>query len=674
MSGRNLQPAALYLCALAIGIAWTLLLMPIETIAGGGPLWAAPNGDNAQALAGNLAYQLDAWRFPILYTHDLFWPGGFSVAMSDSNSLFALIGKVIASFTGHPVNLLGVWWAVCWTLQPVAGVFALRCLGVRGFVPGLAAAALAALTPAMLNRIYHINLCGHFTLLATLGATFLLLRQETTRRWVLAGVFLFVAILCHPYLFAFAAGTLTAVPFQRLFGPRGSRWRLFRVTGLRFLAASFVPFAVFGAMSGSYGGGDHGFAIYSMNVLSPFWPQRSGIFGHQLPIINATIGQYEGFNYQGVGTLLLILAALVTFSRERLRPWRGLAVTLAGLTLLALSSRIYVGNFRILNLGLKPWEDIFAPIRASGRAFWPVGYALMLAGVAAAARLPRVIGWPLMALAVGLQWVDTTSLRYEVEAAMVLGVPTPPVADLPAGGTLLTMLPAPGCGPNTREANLVLLRGVRAGMKLGDIGVGRPPRWFNCEKMITNAAERPLLPGELRAFAAEAVPDVREELLGPGASCARSAALVICGTPQAPPLGQVVALRHLIPELGPDLPPLLSYGWKRDATGLAWSEGPRSTLAFQPPPGTGHIAFTLNGIASTAGSTRWMTVSDDTGVILETELPDETPTTLTVPTPASGPAWYAFDVFRAVNPKLRNLPAAPSDRVALQLLAVKPLP
>ena len=59
-----------------------------------------------------------------------------------------------------------------------------------------------------------------------------------------------------------------------------------------------------------------------MNLLSPIVPQDSGLFPGVGGLIDATGGQYEGFNYLGVGLLLaslLVLPAEVGWLRRNLR-------------------------------------------------------------------------------------------------------------------------------------------------------------------------------------------------------------------------------------------------------------------------------------------------------------------------------------------------------------------
>jgi len=160
-----MQRAATYVLALLTGVAAALLVLPMETILGAGPGWEAPFRDQAQSLAGHLAFQADAWRWPLLRTETLFWTHGVSIALTDSSPLVSLAAKLWVTLTGRaPVNLLGVWLAACLVLQPVSAAYAARGLRL-GLVPCVAAGVLAACWPALLFRMGHVNLCGHFLVL-----------------------------------------------------------------------------------------------------------------------------------------------------------------------------------------------------------------------------------------------------------------------------------------------------------------------------------------------------------------------------------------------------------------------------------------------------------------------------------------------------------------------------
>jgi hypothetical protein len=687
MTTRILRATSVtYACAALIGVVAALLVLPVKTILGTGPGWAVPFTDQARSLTGHLAYQADAWRWPLLWSDWLFWPRGMSVALTDSNPLVSMPAKLWTRLTGAaPVNLFGAWLALCWVAQPVAAAYAARGLRL-GTLPCLAAGVLAACWPALLMRMGHVNLCGHFLILLSLG---LALRRLPGGGggWLAPALLLLVAVLVHPYLFEIAAVVLAAVPLQAALDRRAG-WRR---SAAGYLAACVGAVAALALLSGPLGGGDKGFVTYSMNLLSPVWPQRSGVFGADLPILDATGGQAEGFNWLGAGVLLLGVAALAGLVRRRpaVRPVRGLLLVLGGLAVLSLSSRVYAGPVKVLDLGTKPWEDIFGTFRAPGRAFWPVGYAVMIASVAGVARMPRPWGAVLLVAASALQIVDSGPLRRSARQGWEHGAGVS-LLPVPVGTRLFGVAPYPTCsgdGVAQAEAEVLLLHAVQAGARLRDVGAGRPPPSFNCEKTLAELTELPLLPGEARAYFGDATrAALRPEWLGPDTVCRAVPQAILCGRGVALLEGLPFAARPAADPLalpltltGPAMAPVLGSGWRWDGDGQAWSEGPHSTLMLNLPAGTA-VVLTLHvqGIAAQSSGIRGIDVStrasdtdDPNGTTFHVALPDGAATSVVLRLPAHPAGWVrvALDAPRPMDPARRAL-TAPVHRAAVKLLGI----
>ena len=679
-----------YGLSLLVGLAAVLWILPLPVLWGGGPGWLSPGPDQAQSLTGHLAFQADGWRWPLLQVDRLFWPHGISLALVDSNALVSLAAKVWTRVTGAgPENWLGAFIGLCWLLQPVAAAYAARGLGARA-VGAVAAGVIAVAWPALMFRMMHLNLCAHFLVLVALGMAFRGVRAAPGRGWwVACWGLLAVAVLVHPYLFQLCAAVLAAVPLQAALRREGGRRAGWRREALLYLGAGVFAVALLRVLGGPIGGGDKGFVFFSMNLVSPFWPQRSGVFGAGLPIVDATGGQYEGLNWLGAGCWLLLLAGLAgaVVRRAVPRPALVLVLVLAGLAALSLSSVVYAGPIRVVNLGTKPWEDVFGSFRSAGRAFWPVGYALMLGGVALVERLPRRLGWAVFAAAVGLQVVDIGPLQRDARAAWANGSGIE-VPSVPAGSTLFTVAPHPGCAkemPTKWGAPEMLLDAVRQGARTGDIGLGRSPPWFACERVVADALELPLLKGESRAFFGPLAAEVRPERLG--GACwrtvgvrvgAQAGPVVLCAEVAGP--GELVAagaapLPLALPAnlAGEGLRGVLGFGWAM-AGGVAWSEGPRSTLLIPVSPGVaGTVVLRAAGVGGTAGEARRVTVMagrEDVGAV---SLPDGAQTEVSLGYPASATASgmlrLAFDMTRPVDPSRRGL-AAPVQRAAIVLHAL----
>jgi hypothetical protein len=123
-------------------------------------------------------------------------------------------------------------------------------------------------------------------------------------------------------------------------------------------------------------------------------------------------GQGEGFNYLGLGVILLGLLAL---SRLAAKPiaWRSLArhAPLAAyclaLFLFSLSNRVTYGDRFLVVLPMGPLESFCATFRSSGRFFWPVYYVIVCATIRLIlARCPK--GWAraLLVVALVVQAID----------------------------------------------------------------------------------------------------------------------------------------------------------------------------------------------------------------------------------------------------------------------------
>ena len=672
----------IYAAALVLGVAAILLILPPEVLVGAGPGWATPGGDQAQSLSGHLAFQADRWRWPLLDTARLFWPHAISIAVIDSNPLVSILAKLWTHATGAPpVNALGAFLGLCWLMQPVAAAYAAR--GLRtGPLATLAAAVLATAWPALMVRMGHLNLCAHALILVALGLVFRQLADPgpALRRWAVPAALLLLAILTHPYLFQLCAAVLAAVPLHSMLRRRPGWWR----DAAGYLLSGVLAVGVLMLLSGPIGGGDKGFTFFSMNLLSPIVPQMSGVFGLR-PVIDATGGQYEGYNWLGAGTMLLLAATLATAAWRRTppRPALALALVLAGLALLSLSSRVYAGPLKLIDLGDKPWEDIFGSFRSSGRAFWPVGYAVMLGCVAAVDRMRRPLAVPLLLAAAALQLIDVAPLARIARSSWSIGgaVAAPPV---PGGTTLFTVAPHPGCAPDPStksRAPLMLLDAVRHGAMTGDIGLGRSPRWFSCERIVADALELPLAPLESRAFFGPAVQAaLHPAQLGRAAVCRRVQDVVLCGHgvaiegapipagPVPPPLALPAALE------GAALAPLLGSGWATSTAGEIWSEGPLSTLLIPVTPGRAvTLRLRLVGVAFAAKGTRPVSVAFGRIDGPALDLPDNETVAAVLDAPAEattdGVLRVALGVVRPVDPARRGL-TAPVKRAAIRLVSM----
>ena len=444
--------------AVVIAIAYCLYLFPLEFIAGRGPYWDNLRADAETHVIGMRYFLADRWRFPITQTRLLMAPGGVNIVFTDSIPLMALVAKTLGFMGPARLNYFGLWYVIAYVLQGVTAVYFVRALGVRAVAPQVAAAVMAMSFPALLFRTtLHASLTGHFFILWTLGLYFTGVRQGGFRRtWIWFACALWMALLVHPYLFLMVFSIFAAAAAQHMATSRRAILEALAVGGLVLSSLGLLMWLV-GYLGSSGGAG--GFGHYSMNLLSPWVPQRSGLFPRMQGVIDATGGQHEGFNYLGAGSLLLLAVAAWTVRASFpaiARKYWALSLVLLCLFGLAVSNRVFAGTWRVSHIGPGIATEIGIPardpagetatarsesaaarsagktsgaivrlalvtkmalavVRSSGRFFWPIGYVLLIGSLAVVAtRLRPTTGLVLTLAAVVLQLLDTAPLRQEI--------------------------------------------------------------------------------------------------------------------------------------------------------------------------------------------------------------------------------------------------------------------
>jgi hypothetical protein len=512
--------------AALIGLSLAFALLPIAfLLPATGQDWRLA-GDIAQHVVAQRYFIASPWGWPLLLAPTL-GAGGTNIALADGIPVLALALKLLAPIWRAGLHGIGIWHAIVVVLQPVAAVWCLRQAGERRLMPAVGVALAAAAMPAWLARHGHAALMGHFLLLLALGTYLRLVRAPSASVWGGAVALALAALLTHPYLALMVLALLAAVPVTLLLRSDARWWRAACGAAAAALAVA-LALATLGYLGAA---GEGGYGLYALNLLSPVWPARSAL----LPIVTAEVdatgmGGWEGYNWLGAGLLaglvVLVLrqpAAVVDVVRRH----AGLALSLLALTLIAVSFRVGVGDRVVLDLGKPP--AVLEQFRASGRFFWPVGYAALIGMAVLVARIPRT--GPALVLLLGLvQWVDAAPNRAALGSWAAQRIPwsvdTAALRPAIAEARRLTILPSWACippeGHATRERvqELLLLASERA-VPVNTMQLARwhaPPRCTDAE-----TAAAPLAPGELRLFLPEAAP-----LLGDAPECRPLGGLIAC--------------------------------------------------------------------------------------------------------------------------------------------------
>jgi len=454
----------LLILAAVVGITWAASLFDWSFVTGRDAFWLFPHGmvpggetDTAAPFAAYLYYVQNPWYLPLFYVPILGWPAGVNLIFADFVPIVALTGKLIHSSTGAVINLYGPYLFLCFVFPGVMMALVLVAAKIRYALAAIIAAILADTAPILLWRWGHVALMAQFL---PIGALALYLFSLQMRPWRgLATIwiaYLILAYLTNIYLFAMVGTVWLCAIIQRRLDGFDTTWEALGIGALTIFVVTIVI-----ALGGQFSPGtplpfDSSYGHFSMNLASPFIPQSSGVFPWGRKVIDATNGQYEGFNYFGLGLLLaslLVVPAQVSWLRRNLKWHVALLSALVALTAFAISNRAYFGHRLLLDLSLPDFViQILGIFRSSGRLFWLICYSQLAVVMVLGFRHVRPLISVCMVGAVIVQLFDVQPLRRQLIATIAEGpgieeLDPAQVAQLTARARRIDIVPSFECIP-----------------------------------------------------------------------------------------------------------------------------------------------------------------------------------------------------------------------------------
>lgn len=395
------------LCALlgavaGIAVFWMLYgTMTLDVTQDGWILNGYDETDIQQHYAGWVLFRNSHWTFPLGMCDTMAAPDGTVISYTDSLPWVSIFFKLLRGILPSTFQWFGWYILFCFAMQGAAG--ALLCTRGRMLVSRLAplfgavGGLLFACLPTLWERAFrHVALASQYLFLFALYAyleyrTALQAGRAPRYAWWMFPVLGFAAVGIHPYFLppVMICALLTAVDLGRIARRPGA--------GAGLFGASIAAALAGGVLTGALGSGvevsRYGYGELSMNLNAAWNPSSRGGYAWSriLPQQTQYPGQYDGFNYLGLGVLVLALAALGYSLWKTLHQpgcarrwwWRNLPLVLASLflTLFAASNNLTLGNWKISIPFPQVLTDLCGIFRSSGRMFYLVGACILLFGV-----------------------------------------------------------------------------------------------------------------------------------------------------------------------------------------------------------------------------------------------------------------------------------------------------
>lgn len=358
---------------LSLALLAIYILFEKDFILGISSFWQSSTTDTTQYFIGFNRYADAPWHLPLLHFNSINYPEGTSATFMDAIPLYALLLKIFVPKSFFPFNPYGFWIALCFVLQAVGAWWITRELRVSNWVFLFSLTVLLLFSPALIDRVWHTSLMSHWIILFALA---LYIRDFRLKKLsVVAWTVLLVTVFyINIYLFTMASGiylaSLLTVGFRH-----DLRILFYFITPYLLIFLSL--FITLFPLPPTAVTKEFGFGYYSMNLLSPFI--GGDVFQLQA---NVSEGQSEGFNYLGLGVILLFVLALWRWQQSKMQVFKrhwALFLLLLGYTFYALSNHIYFGEQLIAIFKYPSFlEGFTSQFRASGRFFWTVGYCIII--------------------------------------------------------------------------------------------------------------------------------------------------------------------------------------------------------------------------------------------------------------------------------------------------------
>ncbi len=404
---KNFQVYSNWVLPFIIGVAVFVAVVGPTPLYPTNIAWLS-TGDPATHFLGWQFFRNTEWLFPVGLNPNYGMELSSAIIYSDSIPLLAILSKLFSPVLPETFQYFGIWLLVCFILQSWFG-WKLVGLASDSIVIRALGAGFFAFSPPMIWRLYgHFSLVGHFLIVAAL---YLVLCPTLERRWLKWGVLLAGTASIHGYLLAMVGLLWLADLAGRTTNGeqtvRKSLGEFFALLAVIALVCWQVGY--FSIEDGGVGG--WGYSYYRMNLLSPI---DSDNWSYILKDLPGGEGDYEGFNFLGLGGIAILFLAGQALVNGRMkidvtaRRRIFLLMALVGLTLFAISDNVGIGsqNFQI------PVNDFLFRIaslfRSSGRMFWPVFYAIIFISIFVIVRVnskKRAIG--ILSVALCAQIIDT---------------------------------------------------------------------------------------------------------------------------------------------------------------------------------------------------------------------------------------------------------------------------
>ena len=339
-----------------------------------------------QHYAGWLNFRASDWSFPLGVASNL---SNTAITFTDSLPMVSILFKLLSPILPETFQFFGLYILFCLIMQAIAS-FKLLKLFIEDKICIFIGVVLLTFSPILLERAFrHTALASHWLIMFSLYYYFYYKKnkyQNVEWQIILLNT---LAIGIHPYFLPMTFGITLASCIDCYFNTKNlmKSISVFLISAFTTLLLGYL----IGAIGYGVGFAAGGFGVFSMNLNSIINPYSLGIDTWSIFLKNRSqiLGNYDGFNYLGLGVILAFVYIIsysvyqrkniIFYVKQVVKRHKWLFIMCVGLFLFAISNVVTLNENIILEYKLPSKVlELCSIFRASSRMFYPVFYLLFL--------------------------------------------------------------------------------------------------------------------------------------------------------------------------------------------------------------------------------------------------------------------------------------------------------
>tara|TARA_B100000427_G_scaffold153489_1_gene127816 strand:- start:242 stop:1477 length:1236 start_codon:yes stop_codon:yes gene_type:complete len=384
------QDKRIYFLFSVISFSFLASIIGLENISVTKTEWLHHGNDSTLPQMSWFFFKNDIWRFPLGSNPNYGIELGSSIVFSDSIPILALIFKFFSFFLPENFQYISIWYFICFYFQLYFSYKILEKF-TKSNLYSFVGSIFFLITPILIWKLQIVPaLTGQWILLFALYLGLTRKVEEAKFSW------LFIITLSSLINFYFLVMILGSYSILRLINFNLKKkyfLQLFKDFIIFFPALIFTMYIVGYFEIRLVDTLSLGFGRDKLNLLGIFDSTNNVdhiSFSWILPDIKTSHGEEtEGFNFFGLGQIIIVLLAFLIFLRKKYgknlaliksnKEIKAFFIISIFFTLWALSTKISIGSHTILELPLNKYiYGILSTVRPTGRLFWIVNYFLLI--------------------------------------------------------------------------------------------------------------------------------------------------------------------------------------------------------------------------------------------------------------------------------------------------------